>query len=374
MSATSIEQPELSEQQEPQLSGGRSLQSVELRTALLAPLFALLVAMAAGHLLILAFGESPARVLAALLAGTWGSGYGIGQVLFKATPLLLTGLAVALPLRAGLLNIGAEGQVVLGALATALAGAWLPAGTPWPIALPLAAGAGFAAGALWGGLPGWLRGRFGAHEVISTIMLNFIALALANYLVATHLALPETLHTAPIVPGARLSRLGAFFTPLHGSAASTALCWALAAAALCWWLLFRTATGYELRAAGHNARAARCAGISLLRVSTLAMALGGGLAGLVGMGFVQGYKGYYEDGFSGGIGFMGIAVALLGRNHPLGVVLAALLFGTLSQGGLAINALVPKEIVEILQAVIILAVVAASPELRRILLREGGRA
>ncbi|MBM4320938.1 MAG: ABC transporter permease [Deltaproteobacteria bacterium] len=347
--------------------------SVELRTALLAPLLALLIAMAAGHLLVLAFGESPWRVLQALLAGTWGSWYGVGQVLFKATPLVLTGLAVALPFRAGLFNIGAEGQAVLGALATGLAGAWLPAATPWPVALPLAAAAGFAAGALWGALPGWLKGRFGAHEVISTIMLNFIALALANYLVAAHFAVPETLHTAAIVPGAELSRLGDLYPALHGSAVSTALPWAVVAAVLCWWLLFRTATGYELRAVGQSPRAAHCTGLSLLRVSTLAMALGGGLSGLVGMGFVQGYKHYYEDGFSAGIGFMGIAVALLGRNHPLGVVLAALLFGTLSQGGLAINALVPKEIVEILQAVIILAVVAASRELRSLLQREGGR-
>lgn len=339
------------------------------RTSLLSAAMALLIAMAAGHLLILAYGASPAQVFAALLDGTWGNPYGIGQVLFKATPLLLTGLAVALPFRAGLFNIGAEGQVVLGALATAVVGLSLPDGTPWPLAVPLAAAAGFAAGALWGGLPGLLRARFGAHEVITTIMLNFVALALANYLVVTFLAQPETLHTAPIVEGARLTRLGAWFAPFHGSAVSTAFFWALAAAAAAWWLLFRTATGYELRATGLNARAAEYGGISPLKVATLAMALGGGCAGLVGLNFVQGYKHYYEDGFSGGMGFMGIAVALLGRNHPLGVVLAALLFGTLSQGGLAINALVPKEIVDILQAVIILAVVATSREARKALQR-----
>ena len=350
----------------------RALGSTELCTALLAPAMALLIAMAAGHLLILICGESPARVFRALLDGTWGNFYGLGQVLFKATPLILTGLAVALPFRAGLFNIGAEGQVVLGGLATAVVGHFLPAGTPWPLALPLAAAAGFCAGGLWGGLPGFLKARFGAHEVISTIMLNFIALALVNYLVVTCLAVPETLHTEAIVEGARLSRMGALFAPFHGSALSTAFLWALAMAAVCWWLLFRTPFGYEMRASGLSPRAAQYAGMSLVRVSTLSMAIGGGLAGLVGMNFVQGYKYYFEEGFSGGIGFMGIAVALLGRNHPLGVVLAALLFGTLSQGGLAINALVPKEIVEILQAVIILAVVAASREVRAVLVREGG--
>lgn len=350
----------------------RALASVEVRTALLSPLMAILIALLIGSLLILAYGESPARVFGALILGTWGNNYGIGQVLFKATPLIFTGLAVAIPFRAGLFNIGAEGQMVLGALAVGLMGSFLPAGTPWLIAVPLAAGAGFLAGALWGGIPGYFKGRFGAHEVITTIMMNFIALALANYLVVHHFGMPETLHTAPIVEGARLSRLGAFISPLSGSAASTAFFWALAAALFSWWLIFRTSMGFEIRATGANAQAAKGGGIAPLKISLLAMGLAGGCAGLVGLNFVQGYKYYFEAGFSGGIGFMGIAVALLGRNHPLGVVLAALFFGTLSQGGLAINALVPKEIVEILQAVIILAVVATSREVKAMLFKEGG--
>jgi len=343
----------------------------EVRTAVLAPVMALLIAMAAGHVLVLIYGESPGRVFRVLLEGTWGNPYGIGQVLFKATPLIFTGLAVAVPFRAGLFNIGAEGQLVLGALVAGVVGSVLPGGTPWMLAIPIVAVAAAAAGAAWGSVPGALKARFGAHEVITTIMLNFVALALANYLVATHFAVPETLHTEPIVEGARLSRLGDWIGLLHGSASNTAFLWAIAAAGVAWWLLFRTAPGYEIRAVGLNARAAESSGISLVKVSTLAMALAGACAGLVGVNFVQGYKYYYEDGFSGGVGFMGIAVALLGRNHPAGVVLAALLFGTLSQGGLAINALVPKEIVEILQAVIILAVVVASQEVRRVLLREG---
>ncbi len=201
--------------------------STELRATLLAPLLAMLVAMLAGHLLILAVGQSPAVVFRALLAGTWGNPYGIGQVLFKATPLILTGLAVAIPFRAGLFNIGAEGQLVLGALAAGLVGTWLPAATPWVLGVPLVALAAAGAGAGWGALPGVLRARFGAHEVITTIMLNFVALALANYLVSTAFAVPGTLHTAPIVEGARLSRLGAWIGALHGSAANAALLLAL---------------------------------------------------------------------------------------------------------------------------------------------------
>ena len=346
--------------------------AVEVRTALLAPAAALLVALLAFHLLVLLYGESPARVLRVMLEGTWGNPYGLGQVLFKATPLIFTGLAVAIPFRAGLFNIGAEGQVVIGALTGALIGTALPAGSPWILAIPLVAAGAALAGGAWGAVPGALKARFGAHEVITTIMLNFVALALVNYLVASHFHVSETLHTEPIVEGARLSRLGAWIPALHGSAASSALLWALVGSALAAWLLFRTPLGYEIRAVGLSRGAAEYGGISVLRVSTLSMAIGGACAGLVGVNFVQGYKYYFEDGFSGGVGFMGIAVALLGRNHPLGIVLAALLFGTLSQGGLVINALVPKEIVEILQAVIILAVVVASREVRAVLMRSGG--
>lgn len=340
--------------------------------ALLSPAIALAIVLLAAQLLILAAGESPARVLLALLAGTWGSAYGIGQVLFKATPLILTGLAVALPFRAGLFNVGAEGQATLGALAIAAVGTSLPADTPALLAVPVAASAGLLVGASWAALPGWLKARFGAHEVLTTIMLNFIAFSLASYTVATFLHVPQTLHTPPVVEGAMVVRLGSLAGAFRGSAANASFLVALAAAALLQGLLARTAFGLDLRAAGLNPRAARCSGIRVSRVAVTAMAIGGGCAGLVGLNFVQGYKGFYEDGFAGGVGFMGIAVALLGRNHPLWIVPAALLFGTLSQGGLAINALVPKEVVEVLQAVTILAIVAASSEVRRVLSRQGG--
>ncbi len=336
----------------------------KLLAGVVVPALALLVALAAGHILVLLFGQSPARVFAALVAGTWGNPYGLGQVLFKATPLVFTGLAVAIPFRAGLFNIGAEGQAVLGALAAGILGAHLPVGTPWPIAVPTVALTAFLAGASWGAVPGWLKAKFGAHEVITTIMMNFLAMALVNYLLVTSLAVPETLHTAPITRSARLARLGAFIPAFHGSAVSTAFVVALLVALAAWWFLFRTPMGFEVLATGLNGDAARAAGIDPRSVTTWSMALAGGLAGLVSTGFVQGYKYYFEEGFSGGIGFMGIAVALLGRNHPAGIVLAALLFGTLSQGGLVINALVPKELVEILQAVVILSVVAVSQEVR----------
>lgn len=340
--------------------------------AFLSPSLALLVTLAVGHVLVLASGESSARVFGQLLAGTWGNAYGVGQVLFKATPLVLTGLAVAIPNRAGLFNIGGEGQVVLGALTTAVVGAALPPGLPSVLAIATASSAGALAGAAWGVLPGFLKVRTGAHEVISSIMLNFVALALANWLVAGHLAMPETLHTAPITGAARLARLsslpgGAIFA---GSSANLSTVLALALVLAMAWFLLRTPAGFELRAFGANPRAATCVGISPWRVTLLAMSLGGGLAGLVGTNYVQGYKYYFEEGFSAGVGFMGIAVALVGRNHPIGLLFSALLFGTLSQGGLAINALVPKEIVDILQAVVILAMLASTAGVRALLRQE----
>lgn len=334
--------------------------------ALLPPLVALLLALVIGDLLILSFGQSPSAVWRLLLEGTWGNWYGFGQVLYKATIFTCTGLAVAFALRAGLFNIGAEGQLAAGGFAAAVAGLALPMGTPWLIAVPLCILAAFAAGGLVGAVPGVLKARFGAHEVIVTIMLNFIVLALLNYVVASHLHVPETLQTPDINAG-QVPRLSAFMREFHGSAANLIILLALAAAAAAWFHLFRTRAGYEQRAVGLQPEASEYGGIDVGAVWIRTMVVAGGLAGLGGVNAVLGYKHHYEDGFAGGAGFLGIAVALVGRNHPAGVLLAALFFATLSQGGLAINALVPKTLVEVLQGVVILAVVTAVPEVRRAL-------
>jgi ABC-type uncharacterized transport system permease subunit len=332
-------------------------------------IWATLIALGCASLLILAVGASPLEVYRLLIDGTWGHAYGIGQVLFKTTPLVFTGLAVAVAMHAGLFNIGAEGQLTVGAFTTAVVGAHLsPAAAAAPVlAVSLCLVAGFLGGAAIGVIPGLLKAYRGAHEVINTIMLNFIVRA-AMVGAGSVLFLRESIHTAPIAPAAELPRLGAHLVPsLHGSAVNGALALALVAAAATWWLLYRTRTGFALRAVGASPTAAETAGLSVARVRVLAMALSGGIAGLVGANFVLGYKHYYEDNFSGGIGYMGIAVAVLGRLHPVGIVAAALLFGTLSQGALAVNAIVPKEIVDVLQAVVILAVAASAPEVRRLL-------
>jgi ABC-type uncharacterized transport system permease subunit len=341
--------------------------NVDLRRRLLlsaAPLLAVALSLAVGAVFILAIGEDPLAIYALMLRQSLGTGYGLGQTLFKATPLIFTGLAVALGFRAGLFNIGVEGQLYLGGLAAALTGVAL-AGLPAVLLLPLAMLAAAAAGAAWGAIPGVLKARFGAHEVINTIMLNFIAFALASF-IGRFVFEPATVRTATIGAGAEIARLDVFLPALHGSPVNLSLLLALLVAAGTNLLLFGTRLGYELRAVGLNATAAEYGGVSIGRTQVVAMALSGALAGLGGVNFVLGYKHYFELGFSAGAGFLGIAVALLGRNHPVGVVVAALFFGALSYGGLVINQQVPKELVEVLQALVILLAISAQVLMERL--------
>jgi simple sugar transport system permease protein len=199
-------------------------------------------------------------------------------------------------------------------------------------------------------------------------MLNFIVLALLNWVVAAKLHDPETLHT-PAIHAGRIARISSWVPSWHGSAANGTLWIAELAAVGLFVVLFYSRFGYEVRAVGLSPEAADAGGISVRATWVKALVLGGALAGIGGTNFVLGYKGYYEDGLAGGAGFMGIAVALVGRNHPIGVFFAALLFATLSQGGLAIHAMVPKQLVEVLQATVILAMAAASPEVKRLLVQ-----
>ena len=353
-------------------ASGRPSRRAQIEEAVLPPLVALLLAAVVGDLLILSFGQSPGAVYRLLLDGTWGNAYGFGQVLYKATTLVFTGLAVALGLRAGLFNIGAESQLAAGGFCAALVGLLLPPGIPALVVLPVYILAAALGGGVVGAVPGVLKARFGAHEVIVTIMLNFIVLALLNYLTSTRLHVPDTLHTAEIRSG-QLPRLADIWSVFQGSAANAAILLAIVAMVGLWWFLFRTRRGFELRAVGLQPNAAEYGGIDVGGVTWRALALSGAIAGLGGLNYVLGYKHYYEEGFATGAGFLGIAVALVGRSHPIGIGLAALLFATLSQGGLAVNALVPKQMVDVLQAVVILAVATSVPEVRRLLrTRRGG--
>jgi simple sugar transport system permease protein len=327
---------------------------------------ALLIAAVIGDLLILSFGQSPRDVYRLLIEGTWGNPWGLGQVLYKATTLTFTGLAVALGMRAGLFNIGAEGQLAAGGFAAAMAGLALPAGTPALLAVPVCLAAAAAGGGVVGAVPGALKARFGASEVIVTIMMNFIVLAFLNWIVTTRLHVGESLHT-PSIRAGDVPRLDEALSFFHGSAANTTILLALLTSGAVSWFLFRSRAGYDLRAVGLQPDAAEYGGVRVGAVHLQALLIGGMIAGLGGANYVLGYKRYYEEGFAAGAGFIGIAVAIVGRNHPVGVPLAALLFATISQGGLAVNAIVPKQMVDVLTAVVIIAVAATVPEVQRLL-------
>jgi simple sugar transport system permease protein len=325
-------------------------------------------------LLVWLYGASPREMAALLFDGTWGTSYGAGQVLFKATPLLFAGLAVDLALRAGLFNIGAEGQLAVASLAAGVVGSRLPAATPVLVALPVTLVAAMAAGAAWAAIPALLKGRFGAHEVISTIMMNRVADGFVGLLIASGLALSGTVRTAEVVPGARMPRLEALFPAFRGSAASFAAAAAVVATALVMLAHRRTQIGREIGLIGQNARAMEAEKVRVTRRLEQALIVSGAIAGAASLGTVLGYKGYFEEGLGAGAGFGGVAVALLGRGRAIGLILAALLFGTLQQGGLALNAHVPKELMDVLQGIVILAVALADARLRAVLVAPLARA
>lgn len=344
------------------------MNGLALRVARSPALAAMAAAWVAFCLLVWIYGASPSAMAGLLFEGTWGTSYGAGQVIFKATPLLFTGLAVDLALRGGLFNIGAEGQLAIASLAAGVVGAKLPAGTPAVIALPIVLVAALAAGALWAVPPAILKGRFNAHEVISTIMMNRIADGVLGLALASGLALAGTVRTQDVVPGARLPRLEAISAAFRGSAASVAAFLAVAATVIVMAAHRRTRFGRELGLIGLGESAMRAEKVPVKRRLEQSLILSGALAGAASLATVLGYKGYFEAGLGAGAGFGGLAVALLGRGSIAGLILAALLFGTLQQGGLALNAHVPKELMDVLQGVVICAVALADTKIRSALI------
>lgn len=322
------------------------------------PILAVFLGLGLGLLIVKAAGESPWHVLQILGRSAFGSRYDLGMTLFYSTPLVFTGLAVALPFHAGLFNIGAEGQLTLGALAAAAVGILLPR-VAWPWA-PLLAGLGaFSAGALWGAIPGFLKAKRGSHEVINTIMLNFIAAGLSSWITLYYLKNPDTQNPETKTVGA--GYLIHHFEFFQDAPVSSAWALALFVAILVSALLWKTVLGYELRAVGQNPHAAKATGIDSGKMTVLSMTLGGGLAGLVGVGEVLGNASKFKIGFSPDYGFIGIAVALLGKGNPSGVIASALLFGALHKGTSDLDfetESVTRDLSLVLQALIILCVCA----------------
>jgi len=317
------------------------------------PLIAVLFALIIGAIFMIAIGRDPFFAYRVLFGSSLGNLRGFYETLVSTTPLIFTGLAVAFAFRSGLFNIGGDGQFLIAYVATA----WLgyAFSLPMIIHVPLAIIAGVIAAGLWGGFAGYLKASFGVHEVITTIMLNYIALYLSGYLIGGPLMAEGQLPATPrIMETAKLLRI-------PGSRLSIGFLLALIAAWFIYYILWKTTTGYEIRAVGLNPEGAQYGGINISKNMILAMFISGGLAGLAGSVQVMGleYRAYQPFGFLG-YGFTGIAVALLGKNHPAGVVLGAFLFGVLAKGANQMQSIahVPKEVIEIIQAIIIFFVAA----------------
>lgn len=335
----------------------------EFEDLVVVPVFAVIVALILGALTMLATDVDLAtigRSYVALLKGSVGSLNALSETLTAAFPLVLAGLGLALGFRAGLFNIGAEGQLLMGGLAAVVVGFSLP-GLPAVLLLPLCLLAGAVMGAFYASIAGVLRAYTGAHEVISTIMLNLISYRLLDYILRQpFVQLPGRSDpiSKSVPPNAALPRLLDWIEPNLRVHAGLVLM--LIAVAAVWWLLFRTKLGFELRASGENPDAARYAGMRASLIIVLAMAIAGALAGLAGANQVLGVLGRASPGFSAGIGFDAIAVALLGRSHPVGVLFAGLLFGALEAGGrqMQVDAGVSVDLIGIIQALIIVFIAA----------------
>ncbi len=378
--------------------GGRLLSELsgvgaDWRTALLVPALAVVTALIiSGFIIALTdvdfwrgLGTAPGQAWSdlwheivdsyvALFRGSFGGLRAISETLTASAPLILAGLAVGIGFRAGLFNIGAEGQMLMGGMFAVVAG-FTFTGLPVVVHLPLVVLAGFLGGAVWGGIPGLLRAKTGAHEVIVTIMLNNIAIRLVDYLLKTDWIQVEG-RDDPISKGVevsgRLPRLLGFLEDVRPPSDIRVHAGILLAVLAAWgiyWLLFRSTIGYEFRAVGYNPHAAKYAGMNVTWLYFAVMAIAGGMAGLAGMNQVSGVLYRVTPGFSAGIGFEAISLALLGRSHPGGIVLAGILFGALRAGGqeMQVATDVPIDLILVVQALVVVFI--AAPALIRAIYR-----
>jgi ABC-type uncharacterized transport system permease subunit len=329
----------------------------------LIPFLNLLVAFLVAGFVVWLIGESPMQALRLLIEGAFGSGEGIGFTLFYTTSFIFTGLSVAIANHAGLFNIGSEGQAYIGGLGCALVALALDRYVPWYVTMPLALIGAGVFGAAWVIIPAYLQAKRGSHIVITTIMFNYVAAALMVYLLANVLIVPGKMapESRTFVEGGRLPKLTwlmeIFGGKLGAAPLNVAFLVALVAALAIWVLIWRTRLGFEIRSLGANRSAARYAGIPYVRTVMIAMLISGALAGMMALNPVLGSSARLQVEFVGGAGFVGIAVSLMGRNHPLGIIFAALLFGMLYQGGDWMSFEMPsitREMILVIQGLVIL--------------------
>lgn len=302
-------------------------------------------------------GKDPFEVMQKMFSEVFGTGYGIGQAIFKATPLIICGCGLAFCFQASLFNIGAEGQLNLGVFVMSIV-AYLFDDYLGIFILPIAITIGFAVSAFWGFIPAYIKIKRGVSEVITTIMMNFISLALINYFLIEFIAVKSTVRTERILDVINIPKLSVFADYFEGSSANLTFLFAIVLAAATYFIFYKSSFGYKLRAVGLNPKASRYLGINTNKMTIIAFMIGAGITSLVGLNFVFGYKGYYEYGFSNNLGFTAIAVTLLAKNNPIGIIFTALLFGIMDYGGLSVNTLVPKEIMLVFQALVILSILS----------------
>ncbi len=328
----------------------------QLLIEMLVPVLAIFTALVIGAIIIMLTGASVTAAYSGLFRGALGDPKAIANTLVESTPYIFAGLAVALGFKCGLFNIGAEGQLAMGSMFAAWAGVAFT-GLPMLIHLPLALLLGWLGGAFWGGIAGFLRARTGAHEVITTIMLNYIAIRLTDYIIKGPMKDPAASapRTAFITPASELPFLFGADYRLHAG-----FLLAILAAFAVWWLLNKTTIGFEIRTVGANPNAAQYAGMSITKNFLLAMALSGGLAGLAGASTVLGLEHNLKASFTAGYGFDSIAVALLARSNPLGIIPAAIFWGALRNGAglMQLESGISISLINIVQALVIVFVAA----------------
>jgi simple sugar transport system permease protein len=331
------------------------------------PLLAVVGALIIGALLLWLLGKSPLEGYRAMVQGAFGSLSGLAQTLTKATPLLLVALGICIAFRGGVINIGGEGQIIVGALAASAFAITLSSWPGW-LLLPLSALAGALAGAFWGGIAGVLKARLNVNEILTTVMLNQIALQGMNYLLRGPMLDPEQIAAGTNIPqSAALPEQVWLLRLVPRTQLHTGFIMAIVLALLVYLLLWRTTIGYRIRAVGLNANAARYAGIPVRSYLALAMILSGAFAGLAGAVEVMGVHHRMLEGLSGGYGFSGIVTALFGKLHPLGAIPAAILFGSLLVGADRMQRAiqVPNALIIALQGLVVLFVVASDYYVRR---------
>jgi simple sugar transport system permease protein len=351
------------------VSGTRSKRShrTDKLVDILLPLAAVLGAFVVGAILLLLLGANPVEAYSSMFKGALGSVSGITQTLTKATPLLLVGLGICIAFRGGVINIGGEGQIIVGALMASAVALALPEWPKW-ILLPLVLVAGTLAGAIWGGIAGILKARLGVNEILTTVMLNQIAFQLMNFMLRGPMLDPEQIEAGTNIPQSAALPEQVWLTRLvPRTLLHSGLILALIMAVIVYVFLWRTTLGYRIRAVGLNMAASRYAGIPVKRLLALSLILSGALAGMAGAVEVTGVHHRMIEGLSGGYGFTGIVAALFGKLHPLGTIPASILFGALLVGAdkMQRTAQVPSALIIALEGLVVLFVVSSDLYVRR---------